>query len=143
MMTELMKEALALPALSGGLAIASVNGSTNTGTVDMRLFNRVMWLIAIGSGGTGNAYLKQTNNSNGATASNMQSSPQNAAALGANGMVTLECRSDQMTARYSLCQIVTDAAYNVFATALVGINRYEPASAYDNASVNTRLVCNV
>lgn len=143
MMTELVKERQGLAALNGGLAIASVNGSTNTGTIDMSKFNRAQFIVGIGSAGTGNAYLKQSANSNGTGATNIQMNPQNAAALGANGFVTLEARSDQLTSRYLLCQIVTDAAYNVVAIGEGFEPRFEPANAADNAAINTRLVCNV
>ena len=141
--TELIKERQGLAALNTGLLNVSVNGSTNSGTLDMSLFNRGQFIVGVGSGGTGNAYLKQCANANGTGATNLQMSPQNAAALTANTLVTLECRSDQMTARYLLVQIVTDLAAQAFAIGEGFDRRYAPTTPADNASVLTRLVCNL
>jgi hypothetical protein len=141
MMTELQKEAISLAAINCGLPPQSVNGSINTGTIDMSKFNRGGFIVS--SAGTANAYLKQSANANGAGATNMQSSPQNAAAVNTNGFVTLECRSDEMTSRYLLCQIVTDAAASTCAVGIGTEPRFGPANASDNAFVATRLVCNI
>lgn len=140
MMTELIKERQSINQVT---AIASVNGSTNSGVLDMQLFNRAQWIVGIGSAGTGNCYLKQSANVNLVGGTNLQMSPQNAAALTANTFVTLEVRADELTARYLYVQIVTDLASNIVAIGEGFDRRYDPANAADSASVLTRLVCNL
>lgn len=138
MMTELLREAIGLPAINGGLAAGSLNGSGNTGTIDMSKFHRGGFLVS--SSGTGNVYLKQSANANGASATNLAGGT---AAMNANSFTTVETRADQMTARYLLCQIVTDAAASVSAAGIGIEPRHGPANAADNTFVVTRGVVNI
>ena len=141
MMTELLKEAISLPALSGGLLPISVNGQTNSGTIDMKLFNRAVFIASLGLGvATGNINLQQTNNSNGATATNISGCAY--AYVANSGVVRQEVRSDQLTARYVKMNIVTDGAILVSIVGEGHVCRYDPANAYDSTSVLQSQACN-
>lgn len=142
MMTELLKESLSLPALSGGLLPISVNGQTNSGTIDMKLFNRATFLISLGLGvATGNIQLQATNNANGASATAIAGC--NIAYTANSAVYSIECRSDQISFyRYVKCNIITDGAVLASIVGIGAIPRYSPANAYDNTSVNTRSVAN-
>lgn len=136
--TQTLKEGIAMPALSAGLIPASVNGETNSGTIDMKLNYRAMFAVQIGAG-TANAVIQQTNNSNGATATNVAGT---ALVLTANTAGTAEVRADQITARYIKLNITTDAAAIVGIMGFATPNRFN-AQGQDNASSNNRVVANV
>jgi len=140
MFTAQLKELISLPALSGGLIPASVNGQTNTGTIDMSKFKRAMFLLQMGNGATANAYLQQTANANGAGATNISGAT---LALISNEAGATEVRSDQLTLRYVKLNITTDAAGIISAMGFGCEPRFAPANAYDNASIASRTVANV
>lgn len=142
-MTELIREASGLPALSGGLLPISVNGQTNSGTVDMKLFNRAEFILSLGLGvATGNVQLQTTNNANGATAVNISGCSY--AYTANSGIVTMEVRSDQISFyRYVKMNLISDGAILASIVGRGTIARYEGANAYDNTSVLSRTASNV
>lgn len=139
-MTAQMKEQIALPALSGGLLPISVNGQTNSGTIDMSKYNRAQFLVSLGLGvATGNINLQQTANANGAGATNISGAT---IAYTANSAVYgLEVRADQLTSRYVKCNLVTDGACIASIIGEGAIPRFQPVS--DNTSVVSRVAANV
>ena len=141
-MTELLRESLSLPALTGGLLPISVNGQTNTGTIDMKLFNRATFLISLGLGvATGNIVLQAGNNADGSSATTIAGC--NIAYTANSKVYAVECRSDQISFyRYVKANIITDGACLVSAVGIGAIPRYSPANAYYNASVGTRAAAN-
>ena len=140
MMTAQLKEQLALPALNTGLLPVSVNGETNSGTMDMSKFHRGMFLvnIAVGAAG-GNIRLQQTNNADGTSAVNVANGTAIAYTVN-NSVYTVEVRGDQLTRRYIRINLVTDAATICGITGIGAEPRHQPIS--DNTSVNTRVASN-
>lgn len=142
--TELMKEELSI----AGTPIFPANnaGSQSTGTVDMTKFNRVTFLCGIGAIGTGSNtvfYLQQSANSNGAGPSNVATdngTGNTATISGANQEATIECRADQLTARYALCLAIVTGANGAsdYCIPIAGEPRNHPQSSDDN-SVITRV----
>ena len=129
-----LKDRLSFPAVSGGVFPSSINGSNNSGTVDMSKFYRVAFLVQCTT--TLNAYIKQSANANGAGASNIAAvtSGTNTLAMTANTQATLELRADQMTSRYALCQVVIDTAGVTGIVPIAGDPRFGPANASDNTT---------
>lgn len=134
-----IKEQMALPALSGGLIPASVNGEGNSGTVDCKLFNRVCFIAMLGSG-TGNGRIQQGANSNGAGMSNVSGT---SVAMTANKVYTSEVRADQLTSRFVKFNFTTDAAAIIGVIGAGFVDRFMPGNDYDNTSVGSRAVANV
>ena len=127
--------------LAGNAVIpASLNGTSNTGLVDMSRFNRVMFICATGTVNSNSAtVLQQGNNANGSDQTNIT----NAAAAnvnGANATWTLEVASNQLTGRYVRCQIVNTLASIGAVIPVATMARYAPANAYDSAQVAQRFV---
>jgi hypothetical protein len=114
-MTELMKEALSF---AGAILYpVSNNGTTYTGTVDMSKCNRVQFIcmmVTAGGGGNASFQLQQTNYSNGASNTNVATTNTGTGTsillTGSSQVGTIECRADQLTARY--CQVSQTIGFN-------------------------------
>lgn len=122
-----------------GIAPISINGTlTNTGTIDMSVFNRVNFYVYQGVGAFNiNAALQQGNNSSGNDAVAL-GTPSFVNLNAAGNYATIEMRADQMTARYIRCQVNTAGAVLV---SVVGIGtecRYGPANSFDSANFVTQ-----
>lgn len=138
MMNETIKERMAF----AGTPIhwRSLNGTGTTGAVDMRNYNRVSFYGAVGTLGSSaniNAYLMETDEANGANATNIT----NAAIVNfstANKHFTLELRSDQTTKRYVVGVLTVDVASVMGMVPLAFEPRYHPVS--QDASVNQQIV---
>lgn len=110
---ELMKEALSF---AGAPIFPIANNSTQyTGTVDMSKAGRVRFICGTGTvGGGGNVVfqLQQTNNSNGASNTNVAASNTGTGTAftisASSQLAAIECRADQLTARYAQCSITVN-----------------------------------
>jgi hypothetical protein len=121
-----------------GIYPQSVNGQTNSGTIDMSLFNRACWYIMQGVGAFQlNATLYQGNNSNGSDGAAISANSFQVSNA-ANSQFTVEIRGDQMTYRYAKLNLVTAGAVLCSAFGVGTECRYGPANAYDlNSSLVT------
>lgn len=117
-MTELIKEQQSF----AGTPVFPIsnNGTQYTGTVDMSKFNRVSFVCISGTvGGGGNCVyqLQQTNNSNGQSNTNVAASNTGTGTTititGSSQMSTIECRADQLTARYAQVSMVVNTNASV------------------------------
>ena len=137
--TALCKEKLGLPATP--IHSASHNGTTNTGTIDMSLFHRAMFLGDVGTLGasaTLDASLFQSDNSNGTGATNIASSSI-AQISAANSTWTQEINATQLTKRYVLCSTVNAIAASVYGVYAIGVDpRNAPANTNDVSDVVQR-----
>lgn len=119
---------------------AALNGTYNTGVVDMSRFNRVMFICATGTVNSNSAtVLQQCNNVNASDAAAIT----NAAAANvnsANATWSLEVASNQLTARYVRCQYVNTLSSIGTVIPVATMSRYGPANSYDGNQVNQRFV---
>ena len=119
---------------------SSLNGTYNTGGIDMSVFERGQFFISWGdaTGSTINAALYQGNSADGSgkvAVTNGLSSSYNTL----NGTMTMELRSDQMFARYLFCQVVVATVALLTSVTPVGtVARFRPANSFDNSKVATR-----
>lgn len=106
--TELIQERESITPTTGVPVISQSlnNASASTGTVDMSKFNRVEFLGTVGaltSGAAITMYLQQTNNANGAGATNISGAAITSALVNAaNLMFSIEVNAWELSARYVL-----------------------------------------
>ena len=121
-------------------------GAVNTGGIDMQLYKRVLYIIDVGvmtGGSTVDAKLQES--SDNATFTDLAGTnvaiTQLLAAGGNNRVVTLECRVDQMTKRYSRVLVtVGTAASFLCVIPLAGEAVHKPGGAGAGAGGNVAAV---
>lgn len=119
---------------------ASLNGTVNTGLVDMSRFNRVQFICAIGAVNSNTTtLLQQCNNTNASDATTITNGTA-AVVNQVNATWTLEVASNQLTARYVRCQLTNTLAAVGTVIPLATMARYDSANAYDGTQVNQRFV---
>lgn len=117
-----------------------LNSTVTTGSIDSSVFNRLNFIGAIGTIGSGSVqcYLQESANSNMAGATNIA----NAAITNIstpNTVFTIELQAMQLTQRYVAAVII--AANTVVALFPQGtIGRFPPVNNNDVAAVNQRVV---
>lgn len=110
------------------------------GSIDASKFNRINWILGVGTIGSGNVqmYAIESDNANMANATNIT----NAAITNvttANSVSTLELQAMQLTARYvSVVVVATNAVVVVLPQGTVG--RFPPVNNNDVATVIQRVV---
>jgi hypothetical protein len=122
------------------------NASANTGAVDMSKFERVLFVVDIGSvtgGGSLAAKLQVATDSAFTTPVDLSGGGATAVTASSK-VVTLECRAGQLGTgyRYVRCRLTEGGSQNVVCACipLGGDAHQKPASAQDDASVTQRLV---
>ena len=148
MFTRNLKERLAFLAFLHPVSNTAAVGAEgfNTGTADLRKYHRFcvkFWLGTRGAAATWNCTVRQTNNSNGTSATNVSGLYTTTTLQIANQVVTMEGRCDQLTARYVVGSMydATGTAASVIAMEVWGLNpRFGQASDDNNTNVNTQTV---
>jgi hypothetical protein len=120
------------------------NASANTGGVDMSKFERVLFVVDIGSvTGGGSLTAKLQISADNATFNDLAGGAATAVTTSSK-VVTLECRAGQLGTgnRYVRCRLTEGGSQNVVCACipLGGDAHQKPASAQDDASVAQRLV---
>lgn len=136
--------------LSQGLAViatidpASYSAVTSSDGIDMRLFNRVMFVInngVIGANTVTGVVVGSTDNSTFATTITGKSLAAGtfSGTIDNNCQAIIEVSSEECATagvRYVRLNLTPSGAGLLSAVALAGVSRYSPANAYDLASVN-------
>jgi len=140
--TELLREAISINATS--IHSASHNGVTNTGTIDMSLFGRAMFLGdvgTLGSSGTLDAAMYESDFANGAAPNNIIASSSITQITAANKTWTQEINATQMTRRYLFCSTNNNVAASIYSAFGFGCEpRDHPSNSHDTADVTQRLI---
>lgn len=142
MFTEQLKERDSIAAAP--IYPRTLNAATaNTGAVDASKFNRIGFDLLVGTltgAATVSASLYQTNESNGASSTQISGSAITNIST-TNRMATLEIMSAQLTARYVYCSVTVNAEPGVVACLPTGtVGRYPPVNNNDVNTVTERLV---
>ena len=141
MMTETIRERMSLGQM---IHSASHNGVSNTGTLDMSLFNRANFIIdvgTLGASGTIDASLYESDNANAAAPNGLIAGSAITQIIAANKTATVEVRADQMTRRYLLLSSNNNVAASVYSVFPCGHEpRNHPCNSNDYADVSQRLV---
>jgi hypothetical protein len=144
MYTETLTQRLGIAAAVNPQTIN--NQSKTTGSVDMSLFRRALFLVEIGAvtgGGSINLQLVEDTASNLASATNLGGSNTSITGLTtANKQYTLEARADQLTKRYLGLKITETGSQNVTVcvVALGDECKQKPGNANNDSSVVTQNV---
>lgn len=140
MFTQLLKERDSIAALP--VFPASMNGSQVTGAVDASKFNRINFDVLVGtlgSGGSIQAYLCESVNSNGTGLTNISGGAITNIAT-ANCAATLEVSAMSLTKRYVYCGFIVNVIASIFSCTPRGTEgRFPPVNSNDSVSVTQRL----
>jgi|SRR5579884_2338332 len=144
MYTETLTQSLGIAAAVPPQVINNTNKTT--GSIDMSLFKRALFIVEIGAvtgGGSINLQLIEDTASNLGTATNLGGSNVSQTGLTtANKQYTFEVRADQMTKRYLGLKATETGSQNVNVciVALGGEAVHKPGNANNDASVVTQNV---
>lgn len=143
MFTENMSQQLGLAAAPRHAA--TINNTTgDTGGVDMRLFERVIFFFSVGTNGSSASLVFKLQESTDDVTYTDITGGATAAITAANKCGSLEVRSDQLTKRYVRCRCTESATQTAtVATIALGCEaRHKPGGkgATETATVAERLV---
>lgn len=143
MFTELFKESIIIAAAPA--YAASGNANLETGAVDMSRFNRVAFILHVGTIGDAsnvNMYLQESDESDGANGTNITDAVLTSALNAANTEATIELQASQLTKRY--VKAVADpggANASIFGIIPLAFEpRYHSAEDLVHASVEQQIV---
>lgn len=141
MFSAQLKEALSVQNSIWG---TNTQATQTTGTIDMQKFRRAMYAIQVGivgSGGTIDAWLEESDYANASGAANLASTVKITQIIASNQAATLEIRSNQMSKRYLRCKVVTGVANSIVSALGIGAEgAYNPVYGNDDAAVGQRVV---
>jgi hypothetical protein len=122
-------------------------GTANTGSIDMQLFRRALFVLDVGAVGTGNATMQLQESPDNSTWTNVATQGTwNTNAIGtANQVATIEIRAGQLSAgkRYVRAQVtVATAAVQLACVPLGGEADHKPGNLKNDPSVVQQVVNN-
>jgi hypothetical protein len=137
---EQLSEGLSVPAAELD-PVSQAAGAVTTGGVDMSRFQRVMFLLMVGSvGASGTVDAKLQDSNDNSTFADLSPGVSITQVTASNKIVTVEIRADQCRRYVRLSVTVGTNAVLIAAVPLAGEAVYKPAKAKDIAAVAQRKV---